>query len=629
VATVRESPARERIRRARRPRGRLVVAAILCVTAVAGVVALLGRPYRDALPPDTRVGGIDVGGRSDAAAAQLLSASARPVIARGMVLTSGSDRFPVSLTRIRIAPDTAEALRRARDVSFVQRVRDRLGFGESRNLDLRYRFDEQALTRALRPARRAVEVTPVEAGVRVGQNGALKVVRGKGGILIDRPALAGALQQLPRLDGRLELPLRRVQPSADDASAQRALAAATTLLETPHEVVLLGHGYPIRRDALAKALDFAPDGGEVRLKLTRPAIRAEMHRLFGPAEVQPRNARFAVGSTGGVEIVDSSVGREVDADTVRQALEQNPSMEQIPVRIADIKPSFSTADAKKLGITDLVGEFTTPYDPGAPRVTNIQRAAEVLDGFILGPGETFSLNAVLGPRTIENGYVLAPQIEEGKLKDAVGGGVSQVATTLYNAAFMSGLRLVAHTPHEFWISRYPRGREATVSWGGPELVFANDWDAPLVMLLDAGDSSITVRFFSRGLKRRVEYGSDDPTDFKDPATRKVVDTTLQPGEQRVLQQSGSPGFTISYWRKVYKGQDLVANETFTTHYKPEDEILEVGPQPPKPPKPTGTTQAPGTTGGGTGGTTTGGGKDQSPGGQDQPPAGSTASAATQ
>jgi hypothetical protein len=120
----------------------------------------------------------------------------------------------------------------------------------------------------------------------------------------------------------------------------------------------------------------------------------------------------------------------------------------------------------------------------------------------------------------------------------------------------------------------------------------------------------------------------------------VVDTTLQPGEQRVLQQSGSPGFTISYWRKVYKGEDLVANETFTTHYKPEDEILEVGPKPPpKAPKPTGSTQTPGTTGGGNSGTTTGGGpstgggtstggKDQSPGGQDQPPAGTTKAAAT-
>jgi vancomycin resistance protein YoaR len=291
-------------------------------------------------------------------------------------------------------------------------------------------------------------------------------------------------------------------------------------------------------------------------------------------------------------------------------------MRRIPVRIADIKPGFATTDARGLGITDLVGEFTTPYSPGEPRVTNIQRAAEVLDGFILGPGDTFSLNAVLGPRTIESGYVLAPQIEEGKLKDAVGGGVSQVATTLYNAAFMSGLSLVAHTPHEFWISRYPRGREATVSWGGPELVFTNNWNAPLVMLVDAGDSSITVRFFSRSQKRRVEYGTDEPTDFKDPRERKIVDAELKPGEQRVLQEAGSAGFTIRYWRKVYKGDDLVSNETFTTRYKPEDQITEVGPKPKSKPKPpTGSTGPSGTTGGQ--GTSTEGGQDEpAPGGTD-------------
>jgi vancomycin resistance protein YoaR len=209
--------------------------------------------------------------------------------------------------------------------------------------------------------------------------------------------------------------------------------------------------------------------------------------------------------------------------------------------------------------------------------------------------------------------VLAPQIEEGKLKDAIGGGVSQVATTLYNAAFMSGLQLVAHTPHEFWISRYPKGREATVSWGGPELVFVNDWDAPLVMLVDAGDSGITVRFFSRALKRRVEYGEGAQTDFKEPQERKIVNTALQPGTQRILQESGSAGFTISYWRKVYRGSDLVRDETFVAHYKPEDRIVEVGPKPVEPPRtPTGTT---GGTGTGTGGATTqdpGAGTDQAP-----------------
>jgi vancomycin resistance protein YoaR len=528
----------------------------------------------------------------------------------------------MSLRKIKIAPDTADALHRARDIGFLDRVRLRLGVAESRDLDLRFRMDETAVTRALRPARKAVEVPPVQAGVKVSTKGALRIVRGKGGILVDRAAVIAALRQLPRLDGQLELPLRRVQPAADDASAERALAAAKTLLATPHEVVLLGHGYPIRKEALARALEFAPEGGEVRLKLTRPAIRAELHRLFGAAERQPHNARFAVGSDGGIDIIESSAGREVDADTVRQALEQNPAMRQIPVRIADIKPSFATADARRLRISDQVGSFTTPYSPGEPRVTNIQRAAEELDGFILGAGETFSLNAVLGPRTTEAGYVLAPQIEEGKLKDAVGGGVSQVATTLYNAAFMSGLALVAHTPHEFWISRYPKGREATVSWGGPELVFTNDWDAPLVMLVEAGDSGITVRFFSRGLKRRVEYGEGESTDFKDPRQRKIVNTALDPGTERVLQKSGSAGFTISYWRKVYRGDDLIHDETWVAHYKPEDEILEVGPKAPKPPKPTGTTDG-GTGTGGDGGTTTGDpgtGTDQAPGGTDTTPA---------
>ena len=594
MASARETPVPDRARRPpRRLRRRLIVVSVLALTVLGGAIALLGRPYHDRLPPDVRVGGVAVGGHDDAAAAQLLAAAARPVVAKGLVLTSGSERFTVSLRRMKVAPDTADALRRARDIGFLDRVRQRIGLAGSRALDLRFRLDEAALARALRPARKAVEVAPVEATVRVTSKGTLRIVRGKGGVLVDRAAVIAAVRQLPRLDGQLELPLRRVQPAADDASAERALQAATTLLATPHEVVLLGHSYPIRKQALAQALAFAPEGGQVRLKLTRPSIRAELHRLFGAAERPPRNARFSVGSDGGIEIVGSSAGREVDADPVRQALQQDPAMRQIPVRIADIKPAFATADARRLRISDLVGSFTTPYTPGEPRVTNIERAAEALDGFIVGAGETFSLNAVLGPRTTEDGYVLAPQIEEGKLTDAVGGGVSQVATTLFNAAFLSGLALTAHTPHEFWISRYPRGREATVSWGGPELIFVNDWDAPLVMLVEAGDSGLTVRFFSRGLQRRVEYGEGEATDFKEPKERKIVNATLEPGSERVLQRAGNAGFTITYWRKVYRGDELVRDETFAARYKPEDRILEVGPKKPKPPKePTGTTEDP-------------------------------------
>ena len=366
------------------------------------------------------------------------------------------------------------------------------------------------------------------------------------------------------------------------------------MLAAEHEVVLLGHGYPIRNQALRAALNFVPEGGGLRLRLTRGPIRAEMKRLFGLAETEPRNARFVIGVTGELEIVPSKEGKTVDGDAVRKALERDPRTRSIPVAIASRKPQFSTESAKGLGVTDLVSEFTTPYDPGAPRVQNIKRAAELLDGTIVKPGQWFSLNDSLGPRTSDAGFVMAPMIDEGKLKDAVGGGVSQVATTLFNAAFFAGLELGEHHAHEFYISRYPPGREATVSWGGPELTFRNDWRAPLVILFEAGDSQITVRMFSRKLSRRIEEGTNEPTDFTPTKTRKIKNPALKPGEEHVIQRAGSQGYTITFWRRVYRGDELVRDETFTTRYKPEDEILELGPKPVKPP--TGSTSTtPGTT----------------------------------
>jgi vancomycin resistance protein YoaR len=345
------------------------------------------------------------------------------------------------------------------------------------------------------------------------------------------------------------------------------------------------------------------------MRIARGPIRDELRRLFGDAETEPVNARFAVDAAGAITIVPSAPGAIVDPDVVRHALETEPSRRVVPVRIAKVQPSFTTALATRLHVTDEVGSFTTPYDPGLPRVTNIQRAAELLDGTILEAGETFSLNQRLGERTLDRGFVLAPQIETGELKDAVGGGVSQVATTLFNAAFMSGLRLDAHTAHEFYISRYPPGREATVSWGGPEMVFTNDWPAPLVIVVEAGTDHITVRFFSRRLGRRVEYGTDAPTDSKPPKERRVLNPALAPGTRTVLQDAGSAGFTIGYWRKVYRDGRLSRDERFTTHYRPEDRIVEVGPKPKPKPKPstasgtTGTATGPGSTGPDAGATT--------------------------
>ena len=186
------------------------------------------------------------------------------------------------------------------------------------------------------------------------------------------------------------------------------------------------------------------------------------------------------------------------------------------------------------------------------------------------------MNEALGRRTTQRGFVAAPMISGGRLVDSVGGGISQVATALYNAAFFGGLTLVAHTPHSFYISRYPMGREATISWGGPELVFANEWSAPVRMRLTATADSITVRFYSRRAGRTVKAWMGRPYAHVQPTTRYVPNARLARGTSRLVQEAGGPGFTIEYGRRVLRGSTVVSNERFRVRYEPVDRIVEVG-----------------------------------------------------
>jgi vancomycin resistance protein YoaR len=227
--------------------------------------------------------------------------------------------------------------------------------------------------------------------------------------------------------------------------------------------------------------------------------------------------------------------------------------------------------------TELVSSFTTHYEPGEPRTLNIRRAAQLLDRTVLEPGETFSMNVALGARTEARGFVAAPQISGGRTVDSVGGGISQVATTLFNAAFFAGLELVSHTPHSFYIDRYPIGREATISWGGPELVFRNDWPARLRMRLRTTPTSVTVRFWSATLGRRVETETGEPFAYVSPQTIFVTNPDLAPGAQVTVQEAGASGFTVEYTRRVFRRGVLLRDERFRTGYEPKNAIVEVGP----------------------------------------------------
>jgi vancomycin resistance protein YoaR len=198
---------------------------------------------------------------------------------------------------------------------------------------------------------------------------------------------------------------------------------------------------------------------------------------------------------------------------------------------------------------------------------------------MIPPGGIFSLNAALGERTPARGFVSAPMISGGVFVDSVGGGISQVATTLYDAAFFAGLELVDHTPHSIYINRYPMGREATISWGGPELIFSNNWSAPIEIDAGATNTSVRFRLFSLPLGRRVVTRTGPAYSYVAPRTIFIQNPSLAPGTQRIRQSAGSPGFDVTYTRRVYVWSAVRSSESFHVRYQPQNAVVEVGPRP--------------------------------------------------
>ena len=282
--------------------------------------------------------------------------------------------------------------------------------------------------------------------------------------------------------------------------------------------------------------------------------------------------------TGGssVQARPSFPGKKLDGERIGASLVGNLAARAHRARFTVSEPTFTTEAAReapdhraRVRVHDVLPVLRPTRDEhqagrGAPRRNDHP------------PREGVLAQRALGKRTETKGFVSAPQIFNGRFEDAVGGGISQVATTLFNAAFFSGIKLVEHQAHQFYISRYPMGREATVSWGGPELIFKNDWPAAILMKVEATDSGITVRFFSTKLGRRVTTTTGKPYLPTTPGTVTVTNPALPAGTRKVVQEAGDGGFTIDFTRKVFRDGKRIRNELYRQRYDAEDEIVEVG-----------------------------------------------------
>lgn len=379
----------------------------------------------------------------------------------------------------------------------------------------------------------------------------------------------------------VELAMAEVAPAVDDADVERAVTDfAEPAMSGPVTVVAEGRSGRLEPDVIGTALTMEPgDGGGLIPALDGARLAEAAEQALADIGQQGRDASIRIEG-GRPVIVPARTGRGVTPDAlaaaVLPALTAGGGDRTAEVELTATEPELTTEGAEKLGVVEVVAEWTTRFPHADYRNTNIGLAARRIDDTLLLPGETFSLNELVGERTAANGFAVGWTIDAGRLREDYGGGVSQVATTTYHAAFKAGLEDVYHQPHSIYFDRYPVGQEATVSWGHFDMSFRND--TPYGVLVEtqfspsgSGPGALTVKIWSTEYFR-IETSVSARSNPTDPQT--IYDT----GEECAAQE-GWRGFSITSYRKVWTPDgELVKDEAFPWTYRPNPTVV-CGPEP--------------------------------------------------
>jgi vancomycin resistance protein YoaR len=432
----------------------------------------------------------------------------------------------------------------------------------------------------------AIAVPPYEGNIVV-TDGRIVPEYPRAGEGIDRTAAtrlaADALRRTAR--STVALPTRTIDPELTPDDLNRWVEEASLFIDGP--VTLTGTDPDVEitftRDDLVSAL-------RTELKTNSPATfnawldPAALAPIIEPyremIEQEPRDAEVVVDEEAKtVTVIPSSSGVLLDIGQVVNAVSEAALTDEdaglLPYAVG-AQPEVTTEDIAAYGPLGLVSSFTTRHDCCADRVHNIQLFAEIVDGAVVPPGEEFSLNGHVGERTVEKGFRSAGTLVGGELVDTVGGGVSQFATTFYNAVFYGCYEDVSHKPHSYYFSRYPEVNEATINWPSLDLVFRNDSDAPIWIKTNYTGRSITVEFYGNNGGRTCERRLGNRYSFTSPKDKYEPDPTLDPGVE-VKESNGRGGWTNTVTRVMTYPDGTVEEQLWTWRYSAQPRVIRVHP----------------------------------------------------
>jgi vancomycin resistance protein YoaR len=534
---------------------------LLLVAWAIDTAALSGQVRRN-----VEVAGRPVGGLGEASLPEVMNGIADEVVARPVRITNDDKVYETTAGEIGLALDEQATSEAALDVGrddplFIQPFSWLRSFFTPRDVDVQYTVSGPTATAKIVELQGADRTAPRDPTITLGEQG-WTVVRGEEGRGLDTEAL---LDELPDAaaesrTGTIEVAVGTapVAPTFSDAEAQEQADLANQMTANGLQLTAADTTKTVPAAQLRTWIGPVATGGKLRLAINKEAVDKALPDVFADIITPAQNARIVLGANGPT-VVPSQQGVSCcgadSSERVWNALRDGQPGAELEATTTE--PALTTEAAQGLGVTRPVcgnhawqnggpttagPGFTTWYNPGEPRVSNIHRIADIVDGTLVLPGHEFSMNDVVGERTLDKGFVVAGAIRDGKHVDEVGGGVSQFATTTFNAAYFCGLDITSYQAHSEYFPRYPRGREATMGYPAPNLSFIND--TPFGILVDTSytDTSVTVTMWS---------------------------SPYATGEQVGISESSSGNCTnVTTTRRITYPDKPPATDTFAATYRP-------------------------------------------------------------
>lgn len=420
--------------------------------------------------------------------------------------------------------------------------------------------------------------------------GNFNVVQGNDGYSVDHQSFITLLDQAFLGEERsVVIPMAAEPMVIDSEKAAVAAQLAQEAIDSPIAMVYEdgGESWELSSNTLGSwiSTSIIGEGSDAGLvpRIDPQKVKEGMGAIIGDLNpgIPPINARFKVVE-GELTIIPGEAGTGIDFNNVADDLNgilfgDSNAIRKISLSISTLQPELTTDMAQAMNIEDKIASFSTefPYASNA-RITNIQLVSDLLNNSLIAPGEVWSFNETAGECTADRGFQEAKAIVGDEYVDEIGGGICQVATTIYVTTFNAGFPIMERTNHSQYIASYPDGLDAAVSWPNLDFKFQNDTLDPLLLTLEYTDSSVTATLWGTNPGYTVELDKSEWMEGDSFQTREVKSSDLAVGEKKV-KTKGKNGKVIKVTRYVYdKNGELIRDATFRSAYEPVDEVVEIG-----------------------------------------------------